>query len=196
MRTFTRLLAAGRSVMGIKKEPGPYRMNQEHLLPKFPATLKAAAAAENAGEESATSPSASANENKPATAQANNDAGQAATNPSTTVGRWFRWLANPFRPKKPAAFKTAPAVRAQRQPVQGELALETVKVVRNDLRDCDADETGGEHPGARRQPMGIVWNRLSARLLRQAVMDFNLVQKERGKFLSQAGSSGGGARGT
>ena len=30
-----RLLAAGRSVIGIKKDPGPYRMNQENLLPKF-----------------------------------------------------------------------------------------------------------------------------------------------------------------
>ena len=39
---FTRLLAAGRSVMGIKKEPGPYRMNQEHLLPKFVAAHKTA----------------------------------------------------------------------------------------------------------------------------------------------------------
>src|SRR4051812_44939857 len=37
-----RLLAAGRSVIGIKKDPGPYRMNQENLLPQFVATQKTA----------------------------------------------------------------------------------------------------------------------------------------------------------
>src|SRR5690242_1793856 len=30
-----RLLAAGRSIMGIRKKPGPYRMSQENLLPRF-----------------------------------------------------------------------------------------------------------------------------------------------------------------
>ena len=42
---FTRLLAAGRSVKGIKREPGPYRMNQEHLLPKFEGPAQKALAA-------------------------------------------------------------------------------------------------------------------------------------------------------
>lgn len=187
------MLAAGRSVDGIKKEPGPYRMNQEHLLPKFPATVRLTTIDETAAVEGSPDPRTTPETSSAAEAdQTQQPLG--ASRPSA-LGRLLGKLRNPFRRKQPTVPAPAVAVRAHRQPVQGELALGAVKVVRNDLRDCDGEESAGMQPGARRQPMGIVWNRLSARLLRQAVLDFNLVQKERGKFLSQAGSGSGGPHG-
>ena len=81
--------------------------------------------------------------------------------------------------------------------------LAGVKVVRNDLKDSDFElvalpsGAGGASTQASGRPgtVGVVWNRLSARLLRQAVQDFNVVQKERGKLLSSAGSDRRSARG-
>jgi hypothetical protein len=104
--------------------------------------------------------------------------------------------------RRQAAIKTA-AVGGPRH-VQGELSLNAIKVIRNDLSDSDFDviasakqstisptaAANGPRPG-----LGMVWNRLSARLLRQAALDFSAVQKERGKLLSQAGHGGGGDRG-
>jgi hypothetical protein len=86
--------------------------------------------------------------------------------------------------------------------IQTELSLNGVKVVRNDLIDSDLQAGAGRltllktsvpNSGGGR-PLGMVWNRLSARLLRQAAQEFNAVQKERGKFLSQAGDGGRGSR--
>jgi hypothetical protein len=82
-----------------------------------------------------------------------------------------------------------------------------IKVVRNDLSDSDfqvvpsrqrpktsVPEDEGMEKSAR-QPIGVVWNRLSARLLRQAAQEFNVVQKQRGKLLSQVGHGEGSGRG-
>jgi len=76
--------------------------------------------------------------------------------------------------------------------VQTEFSLERVKVVRNDLTDSDFELASKAGP---RQPLGMVWNRLSARLLRQAAQEFNLAQKQRGKLLTQAGDGRGTPRG-
>jgi hypothetical protein len=163
-----RLLAAGRSIMGIKKQPGPYRMNQEHLLPNFAPVHKAAAAGRS---------------------------------PKGFLTRWV----TQFGRKRQRRGCSAPAPGARH--VQTELSLDTVKVVRNDLSDCDFEVIStvrpaagpladGKPAGSQRRVLGMVWNRLSAHLLRQAASDFNLVQKERGKLLSQAGHGNGGAGGS
>jgi hypothetical protein len=163
-----RLLAAGRSIMGIKKQPGPYRMSQEHLLPKFAPVHKPASAG------------------------------------TSTKGFLMRW-ATQFGRKGQRRGCSAPAPGGQH--VQTELSLDTVKVVRNDLSDCDFEIIStvrqaagpladGKPAGPQGRVLGMVWNRLSARLLRQAASDFNSVQKERGKLLTQAGPGSGGAGGS
>jgi hypothetical protein len=202
MMKFTRLLAAGRSIMGIKKQPGPYRMNQEHLLPKFPPVAKPAAGCTKRPEPVAEGDGVAA-------ATAAGPKAEAACSrlpfPGPAEPKGFFWrlaLQLARRGQQPGG---AEAPRRPRH-VQTELALDGIRVVRNDLTDCDFEvvaargqatkslaESAG--PGIQRRALGMVWNRLSARLLRQAALDFNLVQKERGKLLSQAGHGGGGAGG-
>lgn len=154
--------------MGIKKQPGPYRMSQEHLLPKFAPVHKRASAG------------------------------------TATQGFLMRW-ATRFGRKGQRRGCSVPAPGGRH--VQTELSLDTVKVVRNDLSDCDFEVVStvrqaagpladGKPAGSQRRVLGMVWNRLSAGLLRQAASDFSLVQKERGKLLSQAGHGNGGAGGS
>jgi hypothetical protein len=89
-------------------------------------------------------------------------------------------------------------------PVQTELSLDGVKVIRNDLADSDSQVKTTRRPTATQaavssrtggQPLGMVWNRLSARLLRQAAQEFTVVQKQRGRVHSQTGDDRGGSRG-
>ena len=160
----------------MKEAPSPYRMNQEHLLPKFNQVVVAASAftAETPDPTEATS------------------AAPPVAAPRSIwrrlIGRWAR-SEERSRPK-PAAI----AGRA----IQTELSLNAVRVVRNDLKDSEPIDGPGR-VGKRREPdapgqSGMVWNRVSARLLRQAVQEFNVVQRERGKLLSHTDSSGGGPR--
>jgi hypothetical protein len=202
MRSFTRLLAAGQSVMGIKKHPGPYRMNQDHLLPRFEPIDRPAAAVPAPTELEARPPAAPESETTlgPSASPSDDNKGAGAPKEKRPAlpRRWLARLLRPFASKASRPEKSAVRGQAARRPVQGELAL-NLKVVRNDLTDCDG---AGAAPGLlspnggaqRRQPIGMVWNRLSARLLMQAATEFNVVQKERGKLLSQAGDGSGGAR--
>jgi hypothetical protein len=194
--SFTRLLATSRSLMGIKKQPGPYKLNQEHLLPRFEPVAKvngAAVASEADGTERT-----AAVETQTALGSADGQDGAALPN----------------RPRGVLASLAAGLVRLRhrgsansvvKRPVQAELDFPGLKVVRNDLSDCNfpvvlgtesARVNGGENPpAAQRQGLGMVWNRLSARLLRQAAQEFTSVQKERGKLCSQAGNGRPGPRG-
>jgi hypothetical protein len=198
------LLAAGRSVIGIRREPGPYRMNQENLLPKFNADCKSASAAilpPHSGrpemEAAAVSPPDMA---AVAAAFAGNP--ERVLGPGAAeLGWWHRALGRLLR----RGGKGRDAALEKRRPVQQQLSLDSVRVVRNDLTDCDfqvAPQRTLARPGAvkqtpaPRQPLGMVWNRLSARLLRQAAEEFSELQKQRGKLLSQAGHGRGGARGS
>jgi hypothetical protein len=94
------------------------------------------------------------------------------------------------------------------RPEQTEFALSRIKVVRNDLSDSDLEvipamkqtskipAEGVRAGGGRLQPFGIIWNRLSAPLLRRAAQEFHTTQRERGKLLAQPSADGGGARGS
>jgi len=200
-----RLLAAGRSVMGIKKKPGPYRMNQEHLLPRFAPVPKAAGSAAEPQESLETVAPASDLTESSGGSEPGASATPRPTQPEVRGGflpRWAKRLAGLGRREK----KEAKAPLGARL-VQAELTLAAVKVVRNDLTDSDfelvpaARAQAAVRPTqakttAASQPMGIIWNRLSARLLRQATEDFNSVQKERGKLFTQAGPGAGSSRGT
>jgi hypothetical protein len=205
-----RLLAAGRSIMGIKKARGPFRMSQENLLPKFAAPGPKAASVLGKRPEASASAGSPAESAGPAESVAGvepDGAGQSGSASSKSgsrnlLVRLVLQLARRGRGQTRAA-----PLPPGRRPVQTELSLDTIKVVRNDLKDCDFEvipagrkgarvSGNGGTAGAQRRTFGIVWNRLSARLLRQAASEFELVQKERGKLLSQPGDGGGSARGT
>jgi hypothetical protein len=208
--SFTRLLATSRSIMGIKKQPGPYLMNEDHLLPKFGVAQGKSQDAEpsEVAEVGSTRSGGPPPIDTSAVAILNSGPGESKSALKNRVrsrgaggeGFWKRFLARigtvgRWRPGSTSHRK------ANGWHVQGELSLEGLRVVRNDLSDSDFEVvrarkrpgSGGRENGVGRQPLGMVWNRLSARLLRQAVQDFNLVQKERGKLLSQAGNGRGSA---
>jgi len=173
-------------------------MNQEHLLPKFevPAHKSLAAVIE---EEQVAETVQPAVEKEAAVATA---ASEVKVDRKRSI---FRRMAKRvmFWNRRSSGSKSA---GKPSRLIQGELMLAGVKVVRNDLKDSDfelvalpAGAAGGSTQASGRPgtagSMGVVWNRLSARLLRQAVQDFNVVQKERGKLLSSAGSDRRSARG-
>ncbi len=202
-----RLLAAGRSIMGIRKQPGPYRMTQENLLPKFAPPPRPGAPAKRPQPASGPATKGEAAASAAPTTAASSEPSQRpppARNGKSGARSLFVRLVNPFsHPARKSGFEPPP----QGKPVQAELSLDSLKVVRNDLTDCDFEvipaarigpASGGAKPGGGtdRRALGMVWNRLSARLLRQAALDFTLVQKERGKLLSQAGHGGGGPGGS
>ncbi len=141
--SLVRLLAAGKSVVGMSDDVSPYRLTQQRLLPRFgppkkddpgngqnraviarvevlPSEPKVAAAPQQAPPASAGAP--------------------AAAPRVSNVARAGRWLAGRFQrrsrsaPPKPEPQPAKPGVPP---PVQGELLLDHVKVVRNDLSDCD-----------------------------------------------------------
>jgi len=147
--SFVRLLLANRSLNTVKDEPSPYKMKQANLLPKFGSKKK--------DEESEAEP--------PVTSQAETvrEFSNSADKPTPKVPRFARWLGFAKR------FRRVPV--GKRIPVQTELLLENVRVMRNDLQEM-------AHPG---QPMrtqeafvpktstvaGQWWLRLQLRLFQQ-----------------------------
>src|SRR5688572_20015679 len=109
-----RLLTATRSISDVKNEPSPYRMSQQHLLPKFgprkPAD-EAGDAKENLGEGNGDRTDADCSLKS-----------ESSRKPKTS---WWQKL-----------FRRQPR-RESRGPVQGEFGLDLVKVVRNDLSDAE-----------------------------------------------------------
>jgi hypothetical protein len=194
-------------------------MNQEHLLPRFdapPQKEPAVDAKENVEEpEPPDTPQAatpSVADGSAASPVASVAATEAATSEPVPVPAAAK--AETAKKEKAGFFsrvarlcgfgrraKTVRPGTKRGRMVQTELSLDSLKVVRNDLQDSDFEvvpvrgapqAASGNGSG---QQVGVVWNRLSAKLLRQAVQDFNFVQKERGKLLSQTGSDRGSPRG-
>jgi hypothetical protein len=107
-----RFLRATRSLNGSHDKPNPYRLPQENLLPKFGSPARGRTRAQEDQKE------------KPlATAQTN---ATAMEGKERTWMFWRYWFAP--KPKRTA-----------KAPVQAELALDEVKVVRNDLADADLE---------------------------------------------------------
>jgi len=122
-----RWLAACRSLKSVDDRPSPYRMTQQNLLPRF-------------------GPRA---------------AGQGGV--TKTVLAWLReWVWEPWRPvvQKLRGLCRAPRLLARprqraKTAVQAELVLDTVRVMRNDLRDEDLVPT---------KKRGQPWGRMTARI--------------------------------
>ena len=136
--SLARLLTAAKALTRFNESPTAYRVRRAALLPKFGA---------------ASDPFASEKKADAATVPA-----QLAAAP--VVGGSARRTFWPWRLRsgkqevsddaKPALLPRAGPTRAARTPVQGELTLDNVRVVRNDLRDADVDivaRTGGTQPG-------------------------------------------------
>jgi hypothetical protein len=208
--SFIRLLAAGRSVIGIRKSRGPFRMRQENLLPHFEplqSELKSAA------EPAVSAPDLASPEPAVLRAEPVESSPVARVEKKVPVQRLglASRLAAPlkrFGSLLRRGSRSASAKGPARRHVQTEFAIARIKVVRNDLSDSDIEfipamkqpsqpPAGGAPPrSGRMQPLGIIWNRLSASLLRRAAQEFHTNQKERGKLLAQIGPDGGGARGS
>lgn len=184
-----RLLTVGRSIATIKDQPSRYKMTQQNLLPKFGPPNRSEATA--APLQPTQTPAAKIEKIKQApasqkempttkkkmSAEALNDAGpdEQSVSASPNVpkaafpgGRWSR-IRNPFGARKTA--------EVERVPTQGELSLDMVKPVRNDLNDADLEvvlcrkrpvdpEKEISAPAERHEPVGYLWSRLSSRLFR------------------------------
>lgn len=181
-----RLLAAGKSLVGGQEAVSRYRMREHFRLPKF---------------VSPTNPFLSEATSKPSEANARVAAvagpGPIPPNPSPTsevapkptrrvagLGRavrkltdWTGW-ANPFSRRNQRAGPVRSAVSSVRDAaVQGELRLDAVRVVRNDLSDADLEVVAKPNSAApdsnadpmlvpsERAPKAAVWRRLAARVL-------------------------------
>jgi hypothetical protein len=162
-----RLLAAGKSFAGMRDSESRYRLTDERLLPQFgpvrnPFSSKrrvgpGGTEVQNSGDEARDSAS------REASLRTNSEETTPATAPrlaqdrvgSTSVGGWLHWGALRLKltalPSRCRANLTAifgrvgakaakPAIpRFSRRPVQGELALDKIRVVRNDLSDADLE---------------------------------------------------------
>ena len=144
------LLTVTRSIKTVKDKPSPYRMKQEHLLPKF-------------------SPAKEGEEETPPRETPAKEASSAVQGPSPApvvtartprIGFFSRWLRFGKRSRGRAR------VRGDRLPVQTELLLEAVRVVRNDFSESALFSSS--HREAHQPKPGAVgahwWLRVQARL--------------------------------
>ena len=127
-------LAVSRSFSSIENRPTRFRMRDEYLLPRFGGTQDS-----EESHESAAGPSESGQAEELKCAQVKGHAMQnkiaqrapetpTTPQPANPGGRWRIWR-NPFGHVSKA--------KAAETPVQTELRLDAVKVVRNDLTDSD-----------------------------------------------------------
>ena len=176
-----RLLATGKSLVGGQNSTSPYRLNKQMRLPKFVSPrnpfateLKAEAAPSRpvATEQNPSVPKA------PAVCTAREESPKRAAlvaRFALAIRRSGAWLgrANPFsRFLKLAGPKKSAIPCFTESPVQSELRLDNVQVVRNDLSDADLEIVPVAPPGVKPdlatagqcETAGKAWGRLTARI--------------------------------
>ncbi len=135
-----RLLTAGKSLVGLKNSESRYRFSRQHLLPKFPmrenpfratvmpeAGCMCASTTAIPAEESPREASQSVPQTDPTTAQ-----------PAESLARkWVSRLRALRGQRNPAGARGTASAAGGSGPVQIELSLDSVKVLRNDLSDTD-----------------------------------------------------------
>jgi hypothetical protein len=128
-----RLLAAGKSLAGLKNPATRYRMGNQGALPKFGPTT--AAVVSKAKEEPVSAPPAPAKpESEPAAGMA---AATANSLPEPQQGALSKIVSRLLQPRGRVSSSRKPGLA--KQPVQTELTLENIRVVRNDLSDTDLE---------------------------------------------------------
>jgi hypothetical protein len=187
--SLVRLLAAGKSLVGMRDTASRYRMNKQGMLPKFvspknpfatpaesePAPKKTGAAPQRAPGRtpSAAGPAGATPKSGPRCARSLSLAG---------VARWLGERLRKLNPLPQLSKPSPPVKPAPRQitktVIQDELRLDNVKVIRNDLSDADlevvpvaagpAKQIGAEpilRTAGRLPPSAKTWSRLTTRLL-------------------------------
>lgn len=180
------LLSVGRSLCGIRDEPSRYKMTQDNLLPKFglakesdrtdahqpPARSARRTVVEPAKPEAKPGLDREEMNNTSHLMMEKTDAPASSAPPGQAPIQAFprgRWtvLKNPFA-AKPTTSKG---------PLQYELSIDAIKVVRNDLSDADLEVVPGRNPlaptpgmAAKRtreglESIGQAWGRIAARIL-------------------------------
>ena len=159
-----RWLTACRSLKSVEDGPSPYRMVEQNLVPQFGEVQSAKWKMQNA--------------KFPHPGPLPEGEGRAGEGVGFALGRnlrrWFmEWVIEPWRPVvmrakalcRPPKLPGRPRRRIK-APIQAELLLDTVRVVRNDLRDEDFLASGkamyaGPGPGA---GAGRAWGRITSRI--------------------------------
>ncbi len=125
-----RLLTSGKSLVGISDATTRYRMSNPKVLPKF---------------ESANNPFRSKGGPQPVQSTASPQKESGRSGIAGRVNRWTAqvdaWLSR-VRTKRPRAA----IPQFSKPPVQGELSLDQIKVVRNDLSDSDLEVVPAKSP--------------------------------------------------
>ena len=169
------LLVVGRSLKTAENRPSPYKLIQQKLLPRFgqakPAGGKELPLAFLETEVSAKEPSlmskSSQRMQRTAMPQLTTDSAGDSRLKKTLSGRRKSWWSNRFR--------RGPILLTDEGAIQGELLLEDVKVLRNDLSDADLELvcSGAKTPQPNRARITpsdqnaawlSVWLRIRARL--------------------------------
>ena len=183
------LLAAGKSLALRRRGESPYRANKQFYLPKFGSPKNPFVPANQSGEAISpdTAPAApvktpitvvaAKTQKLPTFSPAPRAAHHLPTTPEKPAGpkaktrRSWGWMErlNPFVSGSP--FTAAQGANA-RGPVQAELSLDAVKVLRNDLSDVDIEVVPlksrpvESRAAPRREPEQKTWGWWSARRLR------------------------------
>jgi hypothetical protein len=152
-----RLLTSGKCLTGLREPTSRYQMTDPRSMPKFGSTRAPAAVAATAelpGCETPTqeiSADPAAEENAPCTSAAPSISMANSLQGSADAGI-FSWVAQvrgwvkerfPLPSRQPAVTLVA---RLPKAAVQGELSLDLVKVVRNDLSDSDLEIVPAKAP--------------------------------------------------
>jgi hypothetical protein len=167
--SLVRLLSAGKSLIGFN-ESGRYRVTRQRLLPQFGSVSNPFRSSAEGGIPTPTAPA------PPAAAVAPTGTAETKSQPRRGLGAWVgHLLARLERPQ----IRTAPAIAGSRPAVQGELSLDTVRVLRNDLSEADLEVVPARRPTLRTKPVRVpkaeaedeaesVWQRGGARLFGMA----------------------------
>lgn len=176
--SFGRLLAAGRSLIGLRNGESRYRENKQARLPKFISPKNPFATPGKSPE-----PVAVVDVEKPVVAAlpAAEQPAALKVQPTPASASGTNWLGgwrqkwNPFG-ARPSSSKSAMGGSAGAAR-QGELALERVQVMRNDFSDMER-ETAPPQPKTvlpglpvmavtmeKLEPVGAAWNRLAAKFI-------------------------------
>jgi len=179
-----RLLAAGKSLVGGQECTGRYRVNKHLTLPKFISPRNPFVSSSKLNgplDDLESSDLICAGKAVVATAKADPAGAEKGNLQISMVARATRWLEEwrqklnplPRLAKRPGPVKSAlPHSISIKTPVQPELSLDQVKVVRNDLSDADLEVVPVKTPLARlpARPaeklafMADTWGRLTTKL--------------------------------